>query len=66
MDLNDKVAFAAKYLNDQLLEKKLEKLADESREKGDLQGILLTGLFCFPREILCTIEMTKRFETKWM
>ncbi|CAF0964213.1 unnamed protein product [Adineta ricciae] len=44
LDLNDKVAFAAKYLNDHLLEKKLEKLADESREKGDLQGILLTGL----------------------
>ncbi|CAF3659384.1 unnamed protein product [Rotaria sp. Silwood1] len=44
LDLNDKVAFAARYLNDQRLYDKLDKLADESREKGDLQGILLTGL----------------------
>ncbi|CAF4536070.1 unnamed protein product, partial [Rotaria sp. Silwood2] len=44
LDLNDKVAFAARYLNDQRLYDKLDKLAEESREKGDLQGILLTGL----------------------
>ena len=49
MDLNDKVAFAVRYLNDQRLFEKLEKLADESREKGDLQGILLTGLSNFNR-----------------
>ena len=49
LDLNDKVAFAARYLNDQRLYEKLDKLADKSRDKGDLQGILLTGLnwlFC--------------------
>jgi hypothetical protein len=45
LDLNDKVAFAVRYLNDQRLFEKLEKLSEESREKGDLQGILLTGLF---------------------
>jgi hypothetical protein len=39
------VAFAVRYLNDQRLYDKLDKLADESRGKGDLQGILLTGLF---------------------
>lgn len=44
LDLNDKVAFASRYLNDQRLYEKLDKLADESRDKGDLQGILLTGL----------------------
>jgi len=44
LDLNDKVAFAVRYLNDQRLVEKLEKLAETSREKGDLQGILLTGL----------------------
>ncbi|UJR38550.1 hypothetical protein I4U23_031216 [Adineta vaga] len=44
LDLNDKVAFAARYLNDQRLYEKLEKLADDSRDKGELQGILLTGL----------------------
>ena len=44
LDLNDKVAFAVRYLNDQRLLEKLEKLAECSREKGDLQGILLTGL----------------------
>ncbi|CAF1350017.1 unnamed protein product [Adineta steineri] len=44
LDLNDKVAFAARYLNDDRLYDKLDKLADESRKKGDLQGILLTGL----------------------
>lgn len=44
LDLNDKVAFASRYLNDTRLYEKLDKLADESREKGDLQGILLTGL----------------------
>jgi len=38
------VAFAVRYLNDQRLYDKLDKLADESRQKGDLQGILLTGL----------------------
>lgn len=43
LDLNDKVAFAVKYLNDQRLFDKLDKLAEESRDKGDLQGILLTG-----------------------
>jgi hypothetical protein len=43
LDLNDKVAFAARYLNDQHLYDKLEKLADDSREQGDLQGLLLTG-----------------------
>ena len=47
--MNDKVAFAVRYLNDQRLFEKLEKLADESREKGDLQGILLTGLSNFNR-----------------
>jgi len=31
-------------LNDQRLYEKLDRLADESRDKGDLQGILLTGL----------------------
>ena len=43
LDLNDKVAFTARYLNDQRLHEKLDKLAEEAREKGDLQGILLTG-----------------------
>ncbi|CAF4004965.1 unnamed protein product [Rotaria magnacalcarata] len=44
LDLHNKVAFAARYLNEQRLYDKLDKLAEESREKGDLQGILLTGL----------------------
>ena len=43
IDLSDKVAFAARYLNELRLYEKLDKLAEESREKGDLQGILLTG-----------------------
>ncbi|CAF3003699.1 unnamed protein product, partial [Rotaria sp. Silwood2] len=33
LDLNDKVAFAARYLNEQCFYDKLDKLADESREK---------------------------------
>lgn len=43
LDLNDKVAFAVRYLNDQRLLEKFDKFAETSREKGDLQGILLTG-----------------------
>ncbi|CAF3513676.1 unnamed protein product, partial [Rotaria sp. Silwood2] len=45
LDLNDKVTFAVRYLNDQRRYDKLDQFADESREKGDLQGILLAGLF---------------------
>ncbi len=45
------MAFAVRYLNDQRLYDKLDKLADESRDKGDLQGILLTGSFRSEREI---------------
>ncbi len=44
LNLNDKLAFAARYLNNQRLYEKIDKLADESRKKGAPQGFLSTGL----------------------
>ncbi|CAF1264064.1 unnamed protein product, partial [Didymodactylos carnosus] len=44
LDLNDKVGFSCRYLNDQCLDIYLDKLSMESKSKGDLQGIILTGL----------------------
>jgi hypothetical protein len=61
------VAFTARYLNDQRLYEKLDKLADESRDKGDLQGILLTGLdslvYSLSKEIFLFLC---RIKTNWL
>ncbi|CAF2041398.1 unnamed protein product, partial [Rotaria magnacalcarata] len=41
LGLHDKVAFAARYLNEQRLYDKLDKLAEESREKAIFKELFL-------------------------
>ncbi|GAB1290552.1 GATOR complex protein MIOS [Apodemus speciosus] len=42
--VRDRVAFACKFLGDAQLNKYIEKLTNEMKEAGNLEGILLTGL----------------------
>ncbi|XP_036036818.1 GATOR complex protein MIOS isoform X2 [Chionomys nivalis] len=42
--VRDRVAFACKFLGDTQLNKYIEKLTNEMKEAGNLEGILLTGL----------------------
>ncbi|KAF4794273.1 WD repeat-containing protein mio [Turdus rufiventris] len=42
--VRDRVAFACKFLNDAQLNRFIEKLTNEMKEAGNLEGILLTGL----------------------
>ena len=50
LDLNDKVAFAARYLNDERLVPTLNQFVEQSEERGDLQALILTGLSFVKRE----------------
>nr|XP_008540651.1 PREDICTED: WD repeat-containing protein mio [Equus przewalskii] len=42
--VRDRVAFACKFLSDSQLNRYIEKLTNEMKEAGNLEGILLTGL----------------------
>uniref|UniRef100_A0A2K6S8D8 GATOR2 complex protein MIOS n=1 Tax=Saimiri boliviensis boliviensis TaxID=39432 RepID=A0A2K6S8D8_SAIBB len=42
--VRDRVAFACKFLSDTQLNRYIEKLTNEMKEAGNLEGILLTGL----------------------
>ncbi|XP_046689456.1 GATOR complex protein MIOS isoform X1 [Silurus meridionalis] len=42
--VRDRVAFACMFLNDNQLSRYVDKLTDEMKEAGNLEGILLTGL----------------------
>ncbi|EMP32701.1 WD repeat-containing protein mio-A [Chelonia mydas] len=42
--VRDRVAFACKFLNDAQLNRFIEKLTNELKDAGNLEGILLTGL----------------------
>ncbi|KAM9025001.1 GATOR2 complex protein MIOS isoform 2-T3 [Guaruba guarouba] len=42
--VRDRVAFACKFLNDAQLNRFIEKLTNEMKDAGNLEGILLTGL----------------------
>ncbi|XP_064146073.1 GATOR2 complex protein MIOS isoform X2 [Loxodonta africana] len=42
--VRDRVAFACKFLGDTQLNRYIEKLTNEMKEAGNLEGILLTGL----------------------
>ncbi|XP_028926405.1 GATOR complex protein MIOS isoform X2 [Ornithorhynchus anatinus] len=42
--VRDRVAFACKFLSDAQLNRYIEKLTNEMKEAGNLEGILLTGL----------------------
>ncbi|NXX74403.1 MIO protein, partial [Urocolius indicus] len=42
--VRDRVAFACKFLNDAQLNKFIEKLTNDMKDAGNLEGILLTGL----------------------
>ncbi|KFO29955.1 WD repeat-containing protein mio [Fukomys damarensis] len=42
--VRDRVAFACKFLTDNQLNRYIEKLTNEMKEAGNLEGILLTGL----------------------
>ncbi|XP_025945813.1 GATOR2 complex protein MIOS isoform X1 [Apteryx mantelli] len=42
--VRDRVAFACKFLSDAQLNRFIEKLTNEMKEAGNLEGILLTGL----------------------
>ncbi|XP_062035344.1 GATOR2 complex protein MIOS [Lepus europaeus] len=42
--VRDRVAFACKFLNDTQLNRYIDKLTNEMKEAGNLEGILLTGL----------------------
>ncbi|KAK2536352.1 Mios [Columba guinea] len=42
--VRDRVAFACKFLNDTQLNRFIEKLTNEMKDAGNLEGILLTGL----------------------
>ncbi|OXB84757.1 UNVERIFIED_CONTAM: hypothetical protein H355_001234 [Colinus virginianus] len=44
MAVRDRVAFACKFLNDAQLNRFIEKLTNEMKDAGNLEGILLTGL----------------------
>ncbi|KAM8967903.1 GATOR2 complex protein MIOS [Pelodytes ibericus] len=44
MAVRDRVAFACLFLNDAQLNRYIDKLSNEMKEAGNLEGILLTGL----------------------
>ncbi|NP_001091443.1 GATOR complex protein MIOS-B [Xenopus laevis] len=44
MAVRDRVAFACLFLNDSQLSRYIDKLTNEMKEAGNLEGILLTGL----------------------